>query len=137
MSIANIGSFTAGVDLYNFTDLTSRQAISAAGQLANEGIITDDQFSIIAGETPALSTVPINGYQVGSPDPLNSDVKSNFLQLTEANISSLESYAGSDPAVGKTLGLYESLLPVLDKLQNQYDSSVGSQTAGTLVDAHG
>jgi hypothetical protein len=51
--------------------MTSKQAISAAGQLATKGIITGDQFATV--------------------------------------------------------------LPVLTQLQNQYDSSIGSQTAGTLL----
>jgi hypothetical protein len=34
-------------DTYNFSDMTSKQAISAAGQLATKGIITGDQFATV------------------------------------------------------------------------------------------
>ncbi len=126
MSISGIGSIAAGQ--YDFTNMTNKQAISAASDLANEGKITEDQFAVLAGEV--YSFLPISRTEGGgSYDPLTSTADQNFVQMLQSNITELQSTAGGDPAMQKTLATETSLMQVL----GQYGASGTAQTSGTLL----
>src|SRR5271163_2078587 len=120
MSISGISN-TAG-NQYDFSSMTNQQEIAAASNLANQGVITGDQFAVMAGE--AVSFSPSGGVQAGGAnDPLNSNTNQNFVQMLKNNIVELQNMAGSDPAMQKSLTTETSLMNVL----NQYESSGSTQ----------
>jgi hypothetical protein len=112
--------------------LTNKQAISAAGDLANEGKITEDEFATLAGE--ALSFSPSGSIQAGSgTDPLSSTTTHDFVSQLQDNIAELKQVAGSDAAEQKSLTIEKSLLQKLTQYQSQYGTSVVTQNSGVLL----
>ncbi|HWZ51142.1 MAG TPA: hypothetical protein VNW54_06740 [Granulicella sp.] len=126
MSISGISNTTGSQ--YNFSNMTNQQEIAAASNLANQGVITGDQFAVLAGE--AVSYVPSAGVQAGAAnDPLNSTTNQNFVQMLQNNIAQLQNAAGSDPAMQKSLATEASLMNVL----NQYGTSGSTLSNGTIM----
>jgi hypothetical protein len=132
MSISSLSGITSGASQYDFTKLTNKQAISAAGDLANEGKITEDEFATLAGE--ALSFSPSGSIQAGSgTDPLSSTTTHDFVSQLQDNIAELKQVAGSDAAEQKSLTIEKSLLQKLTQYQSQYGTSVVTQNSGVLL----
>ena len=128
MSIAGISGVGSGGGLYDFTNLTSKQAISAASNLVQQGAITGNQFASMAGDTTALSFSPSGGVHAGSGDPLNSLATANYFDIIKNNIASLEGKANGDAGLARALTNDKALLQAITAYQGQTDpySSSGS-----------
>lgn len=132
MAISSLSGITSGTSQYDFTNLTNKQAISAAADLTNKGKITGDEFATLAGE--ALSFSPSGSIQAGSgTDPLSSTTTHDFVSQLQDNIAELKQVAGSDAAEQKSLTIEKSLLQKLTQYQSQYGTSVAAQSSGGLL----
>jgi hypothetical protein len=131
MSLSNLSSIASSNALYDFTNMTSKQAISAGGDLARKGVLTGDQFAVLAGDTTALSSTPIGGNKAGGVDLLNSTSQSNYFSVIQDSINYMKSVPNKDQAEMNGLQTSESLLAALN--QYQYGSTSGVQLSGTSL----
>jgi hypothetical protein len=121
----------SGASQYDFTNMTDKQAISAACDLFNEGKVTGDEFATLAGE--ALSFSPSGSIQAGSEnDPLTSTTTHDFVSQLQDNIAELKQVAGNT-AEQESLTTDMSLLQKL----TQYGTSVAAQSSGGLLNQQG
>ncbi len=121
MSVTGVSSISSGGSLYDFTNLTSKQAISAAGDLAKQGAITDDQYAILAGDTPALANSSGRAMSASSQGPLNFLSTENYFKLIQNDISSLENNTSNDPDIEKALAGNKAALQAITEYQGQID----------------
>ncbi len=121
MSVTSVSSMASGAGLYDFTNLTSKQAIADAGDLAKEGAITDDQFAIVAGDTPALANSTGRAIPAGSQDPLHSLSTENYFKLIQNDITSLENHTNNDPDIEKASTGNQAALQAMEQYQGQVD----------------
>lgn len=131
MSLSSLSSVASGNTPYDFTQMTSKQAISAGGDLARRYLISGDQFAILAGETTALTSVPIGGNQAGGLNSLASTAEANYLDVLKNSIASMKSMSGKNQAEMNGLNTSESLQVVLTDYQ--YGASNGIQQSGTAL----
>jgi len=129
MSISGVSSLSLGGSQYDFTNMTSNQELSAAGQLFADGKITSQENATLIGL--AVDYAPAPGGSLGKSEALNSTVPQNFMQEVQNQI--LELKGSGDPAEQKTLESLQSTLQVLNQYQEQSGISISKKDTETTL----